>query len=104
MVSNPDGSTDTVYTNAFAEVMLQAHYDPAGGLTWDTFYEYNNHGQLILSAAPSAVNGYNDSYADLMNFQNGQSPYLNTAAASSRFTTTTARRRRRRRRRAAWPN
>ena len=47
------------------------HYDPTSGLHWDTFTEYNGQGQLILQAAPSAVTGYNDAYADLLDNQNG---------------------------------
>ena len=70
-MTNPDGSTDTVYTNAYSDVMLDDHYDPASGLNTDEFYAYNSQGQLILDAAPSAVSGYNDSYADLLDNVNG---------------------------------
>ncbi|MHB8736711.1 MAG: hypothetical protein ACYC6M_15520, partial [Terriglobales bacterium] len=55
VVSNPDGSTDTVYTNFIAEVMLDDHYDPASALHTDEFYAYNTQAQLIRDAAPSAV-------------------------------------------------
>jgi hypothetical protein len=67
VVTNPDGSTDTVYSNAFAEVMLDDHLDPASSVHTIAFWAYNNQGELVLAAAPSAVTGYSDSYADLMN-------------------------------------
>ncbi len=94
VVSNPDSSTDTVYTNSAYEVMLDDHYDPSSGLHTDSFYAYNNQAQLVLAAAPSAVNGYSDSYADLLNNQNGNYQYLNNSSGQiSRYvyyTTTTA--------------
>src|SRR5579883_2482437 len=94
VVTNPDGSTDTVYTNAYAEVMLDDHYDPASGLNTDEFYAYNSQGQLILDAAPSAVSGYNDTYADLLDNVNGAYQYLNNNSGLltryDYYTTTTA--------------
>ncbi len=90
VVTNPDGSTDTVYTNAYGQTMLIDHYDPISGLDTDNFYAYNDQGQLILQAAPSAVTGYDDSYADLLN--NDQ--YLNSNSGLitryDYYTTTTA--------------
>jgi hypothetical protein len=64
VVTNPDGSTDTVYTNTYGQVMLDDHYDPSSALHTDNFYAYNTNGQLTLAAEPSAVTGYNDTYAD----------------------------------------
>jgi hypothetical protein len=94
VVTNPDGSTDTVYTNYVMEVMLDDHYDPSGGLHTDHFYGYDYQSQLTLSAAPSAVTGYSDSCADLLHNQNGSYQYLtNTSGLTARFdyyTTTTA--------------
>jgi hypothetical protein len=94
VVINPDGSTDTVYTNAYAEVMLDDHYSPNSGLHTIEAYRYNNDGQLVLDAAPSAVNGYNDSYADLLNNQGGSFQYLNSSSGFitiyDYYTTTTA--------------
>jgi hypothetical protein len=37
-------------------------------------------GQVILRAAPSAVSGYSDSYADLLHFQGGGYQYLNNTS------------------------
>jgi hypothetical protein len=94
VVTNPDGSTDTVYTDYAAQVMLDDHYDPSSGLHTDQFYAYNSQGELALAAAPSAVTGYNDSYADLLNKQNGSYQYLSNTGGLLTFydyySTTTA--------------
>jgi RHS repeat-associated protein len=66
-----DGSTNTVYTNQFGEVMLRSFHDAASGNNWDWFNEYDGSGRIIVSAAPSAVTGYSDSYADLLHYQSG---------------------------------
>jgi YD repeat-containing protein len=87
VVTNPDSSTDTVYTNAFAEVMLDDHYDPSSGLHTDHFYEYNAQGQLILDAAPSAITGYSDSSSNLAPSLNNTSGLIRSYAYA---TTTTA--------------
>ena len=63
VVTNPDGSTDTVYSNFIAEVLLDDHYDPASLQHTIEFYGYNNQAQLVLDAAPSAVTGYSDTFA-----------------------------------------
>ncbi len=65
----PDGTEDIVYTNAYGEVMLSVTTD--GTNFWDTFYEYDDQGRLILMANPSAVSGYDDSYADLLHKVSG---------------------------------
>jgi RHS repeat-associated protein len=80
VVTNPDGSTDTVYTNYAQEVMLDDHYDPGSGLHTDQFYAYDSLGRLFLAAAPSAVTGYSDGYADLLNDQNGLYQYLSNGS------------------------
>jgi RHS repeat-associated protein len=94
VVTNPDGSSDTVYSNFIAEVLLDDHYDPASGLHTIEFYGYNNQAQLILDAAPSAVTGYSDTFADLLHNQNGSYQYLsNSSGLITRYdyyTTTTA--------------
>jgi hypothetical protein len=78
VTGNPDGSSDTTYSNYLGEVLLQDHYDPAAGLHWDHYYAYDGSGQVTLDAAPSAVTGYSDSYADLLNNQSGS--YLSNSS------------------------
>jgi RHS repeat-associated protein len=94
VVGNPDGSSDTVYTDAEGLVMLSDHYDPISGQHTIAFHAYNDQGQLILDAAPSAVTGYDDSYADLLNNVNGTYQYLNNSSGLitryDYYTTTTA--------------
>jgi RHS repeat-associated protein len=76
--------------------MLKAYVDTTSGLSWDTFYEYNDQGQVVLDAAPAAVSGYNDSYADLLHYQSqsGTYQYLNNSSGLIQlfdyYTTTTA--------------
>ena len=74
----PDGTSQIVYTNAYGEVMLNIHSD--GTNSWDTFYEFDSSGRIILTASPSAVNGYNDSYADLLHYSSGSYQYLNNTS------------------------
>ena len=62
----PDGNQNIVYTNAFGEVMLAVYHDAGSGNNWDQFNKYDGQGRLILSAQPSAVNGYNNTYSDLV--------------------------------------
>jgi RHS repeat-associated protein len=75
----PDGNTNTVYTNAAGQVMLTDHYDAAASAHWDAFDEYDSLGHVILAAAPSAVSGYSDSYADLLHYTSGAYAYLNSS-------------------------
>jgi RHS repeat-associated protein len=77
----PDGNQNIVYTNAYGEIMLQVYYDlQSSGNKWMWFTKYGGTGQAILSANPSAVLGYNDSYADLLNNQGGSYQYLSNAS------------------------
>jgi RHS repeat-associated protein len=93
----PDGSTNTVYTNGFGQVMLQAFQDVNGTDTWITYSKFNSSGQTILVANPSAVTGYDDSYADLVHYVSGNAQYLSdtdglitTYAYPTTTTTTTS--------------
>jgi RHS repeat-associated protein len=78
-VGNPDGSSDTVYTNYALEVMLDDHLDPQSGLHTVQFYAYNALGQLVLAAAPQAVVRYDSNNADLLNNVNGSYQYLSNS-------------------------
>src|SRR5262249_35576213 len=59
----PDGTTNTVYTNAYGAVLLKAHAE--GGQTWIEYWQYAANGGVLLHAAPSAVNSYSDASASL---------------------------------------
>jgi RHS repeat-associated protein len=88
----PDSSTNTVFTNAYGEVMLKAY--TSGSNTWLWFNKYDSSERLIESAQPSAVNGYSTSYADLLHFSSGSYQYLNNTTGlitlTTYYTSTTA--------------
>ena len=56
--------------------MLVDYEDTTTSQHWDTFYKYDSSGRLILQAQPSAVTGYNDTYADLVHSVSGNYQYL----------------------------
>ncbi len=70
----PDGTTNTVYTNAFGQVMLAAQ--TVSTQTWSTFFRYDTAGRATLMAAPSAVSGYSEASADLVAYSAGVATYL----------------------------
>jgi RHS repeat-associated protein len=76
--TQPDGTTNTVYTNAFGQVMLKVYTDISGN-QWMTYNRYDSQGRLILTADPSAVSGYSESYSDLVNFNGGGASYLRSS-------------------------
>jgi RHS repeat-associated protein len=78
----PDGNQNIVYANYAAEVMLSVYVDVGSGLKWETFHKYDNSGRTILTAMPSAINGYDDTKGDLLNYnsQTGLYQYLNNTS------------------------
>jgi YD repeat-containing protein len=76
----PDGNENIVYSNFAGEQMLKVFEDTTTRQQWKTFYRYDNQGRVLLMANPSAVTGYNDSYADLLNNQNGHYQYLSNSS------------------------
>ncbi len=90
----PDGNTNTVYTNAAGQVMLLDYHDAAASADWDRFYQYDSLGHVTLAAEPSAVSGYDDTKADLLNSVSGNYQYLNDSTGLVRVfdfaTSTTA--------------
>ena len=72
-------SQNTVYTNGYGQVMLKVYESGAPGHTqqWDTYYRYDNAGRIIRQANPSAVNGFDDHFADLLHNVGGHYQYLN---------------------------
>lgn len=75
----PDHSTETVYSNFAGQAMLQDVYNPTTGLHADTYYRYDNNGNVIMLAHPSAVSGYDEHNVDLVGFNTstGNALYLN---------------------------
>src|SRR5439155_8469979 len=61
-------------------VMLEVYHDTSSGLNWDSFSEFDSTGRVILQAEPSAVTGYNDTYADLLHSVSGNYQYLTDSA------------------------
>ena len=84
----PDSSTITVYTNYIGLPMLYVQTDSTGANRWITFYRYDANAHLIWTALPSAVNGYDDSYNDLLNYDSisGLYQYLNNDSGQIRIT------------------
>jgi hypothetical protein len=76
----PDGNSNIVYTNAYAEVMLAIFHQASTSNNWITFNKYDSDGRLLWMAHPSAATGYNDTYADLLHFTSGSYQYLRTDA------------------------
>src|SRR5579885_1256177 len=93
VVGNPDGSSDTVYTNAYGQVLLDDHYDPTSGSYTNQFYLYNFNGQLVLMAAPSAISSFSDANYDLLNTSQGYTDLNSASGLITRYdyyATTTA--------------
>jgi RHS repeat-associated protein len=73
----PDNNQDIVYTNAFGEVMLSVYYDvQASGNKWEWWTKFDSSGHAIESAQPSALTGYDDTKADLLNNVSRNYQYL----------------------------
>jgi RHS repeat-associated protein len=94
----PDGSTNTVYTNASGQVMLEVFDDAGASGEWRRYYRYDSAGRTILEAGPSAVTGYSESNADLVGYSGGNATHLDdddglvtayTYASSTTATTST---------------
>jgi RHS repeat-associated protein len=79
----PDGATQTVYSNFAGMPMLVVYTASNTTDKWYTFYRYDeNYPQLIWQAESSAINGYSESYDDLLNYNSGTGKYqyLNDSA------------------------
>jgi RHS repeat-associated protein len=90
----PDGNENIVYSNFAGEQMLSVFVDTTTNQQWETFYQYDGQGRVILQANPSAVTGYDDSKPDSLNNQNGHYQYLSDNSGLitryDYYTTTTA--------------
>ncbi len=62
----PDGSQNLLYANYAGQVMLRVLQ--SGTDQWCHYYQYDTAtADLLMHAMPSAVNGFDDTYADLIN-------------------------------------
>jgi RHS repeat-associated protein len=75
----PDGTVNTVFTNAFGLVMLKAVQPAGAAAPWIDYYRYDAAGRVVLHAAPSAVTGYSTAYDDLVRYVAGNAQYLSDA-------------------------
>jgi len=72
----PDGSTSTTYANAFGQEMLRVFTDVTTDLEYLTYTRYDEQGRTILTANPSAVSGFDEAKADLLDLEDGNYQYL----------------------------
>jgi len=89
-----DGNTMTYYTNFAGQIIVEVFKDTTTNNEWLSYSQYDSVGRLKLTAAPSAISGYDDTYADLMHNQSGNYQYLRDSqgliATTSFYTSTTA--------------
>ena len=70
----PSGAQNIVYSNYAGQTMLRVL--KSGTDEWCEFWKYNESGQVILHANPSAISGYDETKADLLNESGGSYQYL----------------------------
>jgi hypothetical protein len=83
----PDNNENIVYTNALGQPMLSIYENTTTDQQWDTYYQYNAAGQVILEASPSAVTSFSASDNDLVNWSGSSATYL--SSSSGLITTST---------------
>jgi RHS repeat-associated protein len=86
-----DGSTNTVYANHIGQAILTDLRDSSGN-HWVTYNRYDSDGRLVLTAEPSAFvpqsgEYYDEDLADLIDYADGDSPYLSDTAGLFRIST-----------------
>ncbi len=94
--------TNTIYSNFAGETILSVHHDPnapSGQQDWDTFYHYNDAGQIDFTANPSVFVGMEfdasseEATPDLVGFSGGTSSFFNSTGlvnGTDYYATTTA--------------
>lgn len=70
----PDGNQNIVYANYVGQPMLKIF--KAGDDEWLEFWKFDSNTRVILHANPSAISGYDDTKADLLNEVDGNYQYL----------------------------
>jgi hypothetical protein len=71
-----DGNTVTTFTNFAGQPVLEVYEDTTANLEFATFSKYDSVGRVVLRANPSAVSGYDESKADLLDNQSGNYQHL----------------------------
>jgi hypothetical protein len=74
----PNGAQNIIYTNYAGQPMLKVFKN--GNDEWYEFWEYDTDGRVVLNAKSSAISGYNDTKADLLNKTGGNYQYLNNSS------------------------
>ncbi|MEI8379568.1 MAG: glycosyltransferase [Planctomycetota bacterium] len=79
IMTNPDSSQVITYANYAGQTMLSVTVETATTSAstvnqWCTYFRYNEQGQIVVTASPSAITGYDDSFDDLLLYQ----PLTNT--------------------------
>ncbi|MEI8381047.1 MAG: RHS repeat-associated core domain-containing protein [Planctomycetota bacterium] len=69
----PDGNQNIVYANYAGQTMLKVFQ--AGSDQWIEFWRYDENARSTLHAHPSAISGFDDSYADLLNYDSETGSY-----------------------------
>ena len=70
----PDGSQNIIFSNSDGQTMLSVF--KSGSDEWYQFNKYNDTNQIVLIANSSAITGYDESKADLLNEQAGNYQYM----------------------------
>jgi hypothetical protein len=72
----PDGNQNIIFTNYVGQVMLEVFKDTTTSDEWVTYYKYDDDGRLVMVANPSAVTGYDEYAADLLDYDTTDYTYL----------------------------
>src|SRR5262249_43989229 len=75
-----DGNQNIVYSNTIGETILAVFHDVTSGNNWITFNKFDSSARVILHAEPSAVTGYDETKADLLNLVSGNYQYLSDSS------------------------
>ena len=70
----PDGSQNIIFSNSDGQTMLSVL--KSGSDEWNQFNKYNDTNQIVLIANSSAITGYDETKADLLNEQAGNYQYM----------------------------
>ncbi len=76
----PDGNQNIIFTNFVGETILKVFKDVTSSQEWPTFFKYDNQGRLLVTANPSAVDGYDETKADLVDNVSGNYQHIRDSA------------------------